>query len=294
MKKTNVFGFFSLVTAMLLVGSLTSYVHAQQTTNGFTIETYTKGTPITFAGMDQINEPLKNQCISDSHYGNVDLCKAGDQIKDIGTVGDMRAVYSRFPHENSDGTKYFMLRDETDYRHIIYNRADNSVYKIVSEFPNQESNELRWDYSGNYPNRLYYVSGCRFNQYDISTGVSQLVHDFSKDYDSCASILTDVEGDSSADSRYWVWMVMWPYDGTDFNVRSFIAYDKQTNTVVSQLTVDDYIKLGGKYDFYDANGNHAMPRPNMVEVAPSGKKVVLNFDMAWGGAVNANNWQYYG
>ncbi|MBF0483965.1 MAG: hypothetical protein HQL25_04600 [Candidatus Omnitrophica bacterium] len=285
---------FTFGVALFLAWGIGSYAYAQQTTNGFTVETYTKGTPITFAGMDQISEPQKNECFTDSHYGNVELCKDDSQVTDMGTQGDIRAVYSRFPHENSDGTKYFVIRENTDYRLIIYNRSDNTVYKIVNEFPSLEGIEMRWDYSGKYPNRLYYVEGCQFKQYDITNGQSQLIHDFSNEYAGCGKIFMDVEGDSSADSRYWGWMVTWPYDGQQSAIREFIVYDKDADIIVSKLNVDDYKRLGGKCDFFDANGNAAMPKPNMVEMAPSGKKIVLDYSRTWGGYVNAANWQYYG
>ncbi|MBF0483964.1 MAG: hypothetical protein HQL25_04595 [Candidatus Omnitrophica bacterium] len=285
---------FTFGVALFLAWGISSYADAaQQTTNGFTVETYTKGTPITFAGLDQISEPQKNQCFSDSHYGKVSLCKDGSQVMDMGTAGDVRAVYSRFPHENSDGTKYFMIRENTDYRLIIYNRSDNTVYKLVNEFPSLESSEMRWDNSGKYPNRLYFVNGCQFKQYDVTNGQSQLIHDFSKEYTNCGKIFMDVEGDGSADSRYWAWMVTFPYTNGQDPIQGFMVYDKESDLIVSRLMVSDYVRLGGKYDYYDANGNHAIPKPNMVEMAPSGKKVVLDFDRTWGGYGNVTNWIQY-
>jgi hypothetical protein len=150
---------------------------------------------------------------------------------------------------------------------VVLNAADNSVFKIVTEVSSGEETEFRWDQSGSRPEILYSVEECRFREYDLATGQARTVHDFSADFPDCGRILNDVEGDSSADSRVWTWMVQGAYDGSEFPMLAVIAYDKPTDTITGTLDLARYQALGGQ--------GATLPRPNMVDVSPSGAKVVV-------------------
>jgi hypothetical protein len=108
-----------------------------------------------------------------------------------------------------------------------------------------------------------------FSEYNVLTGQTSVIRDFSKDYPDGDQIINDVEGDSSADSRYWAWMVLAPYNGTEFPILRIITYDKQTDHILGVLDYAKYKSMGGK--------EASLPRPNMVDISPLGTKVVCLF-----------------
>jgi len=149
---------------------------------------------------------------------------------------------------------------------VIFNATDDSIYKIATEVNGQEGSEFRWDYSGSRHNRMYYRDGCQFRAYDIDTGNTTLIHDFKTEFPQCSRIINDVEGDSSADSHYWAWIVQGAYDGQTFPTLAIITYDKAKNTILGTLDHAKYLAMGGTAD--------TLPKPNMVDISPLGTKVV--------------------
>jgi hypothetical protein len=212
--------------------------------------------------------------VYDSHYGST-VTKIADSKEFPASENDqqvVRPVYSRWRIDNSAGTLYFLVKGgETPFysgrgQMVIFNSSDNSVYRVASEVNGHESAEFRWDYSGSRPYVMYYRKDAQFREYDVSTGQTKLIRDFSKDFPGAERILNDVEGDSSADSRYWAWMVQGPYDGEEFPMMAIITYDKGTNTILGVLDYSKYVTMGGK--------ESTLPRPNMVDTSPLGTKVV--------------------
>lgn len=274
--------------AQVILASATSTL--PNSFNEYNIVYYTKGNLSNLPLIPQSgSRPAKNGCYFDQSY-NLNVCRTTDSSLDItGETSGIRPIYSRWQIDNSDG-KYYLVISSGDHGHLIYSRIDNSLRKRITEFTNREGNELRWDYSGQYPNRLYYVSGCTFNQYDFVSGQTQLIRDFSLDFPGCGRILNDVEGDSSADSRYWTWMMQWAYDGQNYNLGTIFTYDKQENKILGKLDQAKYLELGGKYPYLDKFGNKSFPKPNMVDMSPSGKKIVALFGRSWGTSASVTNW----
>ncbi len=241
----------------------------------FNVHPYSRGDVSVFEVPDVVRgwEPDRGECVYDSAFGTR-VCKAVDakQFAAAESGGVVRPVYSRWRHDNSSGEFYFVVKDgETppgsgNGQLVVLKTADNSVVKTVSEVSSGEGAEFRWDHSGSRPKILYYIDECRFNEYDLDTGQSQTVHDFSADFPGCGRILNDVEGDSSGDSRYWAWMVQGPYDGSEFPMLALITYDRQADAILARLDLARYQAMGGQ--------GSQLPRPNMVDVSPSGAKVV--------------------
>lgn len=252
----------------------------------YNIQSYTKGINSNFPLYPKSTalEPQKGQCVYDENYGS-EVCKVADKTEFAASeIGDaVRPIYSRWRIDNSDGSKYFLLKDgETPAgsgkgQTVIFNSADDSVYKTITETNSGEPREFRWDYSGTKPNSMYYVSGCNFNEYNIATGQSTLLHNFTNEFSSCGRVLNDVEGDSSNDSRYWAFMIQDPYSSGKYPMRAIVTYDKQTNFILGTLDYTGYIAAGGTSD--------TMPTPNMVDISPLGNKVVLLNGRSWGAAV---------
>ncbi len=214
-------------------------------------------------------------------------------------------VYSRFTAVNTTG-EYAVVHGDNSTSAWVYRVSDNKMMFPLKFTPSMtrsassslgEVNELRWDYSGQHPYRLYFVgnslaqseavSGEKVNmsfyytEFNPSTGVQSrpvLVRDFSADFPSYTShlIFNDVEGDSSNDSRYWAWMVQ--STKSPYQPAAIFVYDKQTNAVVSSLQRNC---TGAKVPCQVVNSATVtapnIPRPNMVEMSPLGTRVVVDW-----------------
>lgn len=240
------------------------------------IHPYTKGDVPNFQVYPKSTaaEPAKGSGIFDSNYGTT-VVKVAD-AKEFPTDesgGVVRPVYSRWRIDNSAGDLYYLVKGgETPSgsgagQMVFYYSANDSIYKVASEVNGMEVSEFRWDYSGSKPYTLYYVEGTQFREYNVKTGQTQLIRDFSADFPDAERILNDVEGDSSMDSRYWAWMVQGQYNGADFPMLAIITYDKQSNAILGRMDFAKYNSMGG--------AESSLPRPNMVDVSPLGTKVVL-------------------
>jgi hypothetical protein len=240
------------------------------------IHAYTKGEASSFPvyALSSASEPMKGGSVFDRNYGTT-VTKAADakEFPSEECNGIVRPVYSRWRIDNSKGDVYYLIKGGESPsgsgrgQMIFYYSSNDSIFKIASDIDGMEVAEFRWDYSGNKPYTLYYVSEMQFREYNVKTGETQLVKDFSIDFPEGERILNDVEGDSSADSRYWAWMVQGRYNGELFPMLAIIAYDKQTNTVLGKLDHSKYQSMGGT-----AND---LPRPNMVDISPLGTKIVV-------------------
>lgn len=176
-----------------------------------------------------------------------------------------------------------------------------------------EVNEIRWDYSGNYPYRLYFVGRSISNSYAVgaeNVGMSfyyidinpadesiqsapVLIRDFSGDFPTIgtypiggfagAQIMNDVEGDSSNDSRYWAWQVMNTTLGTGYLPYAFMVYDKQTNAIVGRMQRDCTGVSSCTALDTPATASPYLSRPNMVEITPTGNRVHLNYGRTYSG-----------
>jgi hypothetical protein len=239
------------------------------------IQPYTKGDTSNFPvhPHSTVGEPAKGEGVFDSNYGTT-VIKAADanEFPSSESGGVVRPVYSRWRIDNSAGDLYYLVKGEETPpgsgkgQMVIFRSSDDSVYKIATEVDGLEVHDFRWDYSGTKPHTLYYVDGTQFREYNVDTGEISLIRDFVEDFPNAERILNDAEGDSSADSRYWAWMVQGQYTGTDFPMLAVITYDKQTNTILGTLDYARYKALGG--------ADSSLPRPNMVDVSPLGSKVV--------------------
>ncbi|HOX44239.1 MAG TPA: hypothetical protein PK668_11605 [Myxococcota bacterium] len=242
------------------------------------VHPYTRGDTSAFAlpPVSAAAEPARGACVRDPFFG-AEVCKAADatDFPAAEAHGVLRPVYSRWRAENSSGEYYFLVKDgETPPgsgagQTIILRAADDGVHRVVSELNSHESAELRWDHSGARPLFLFYREGCALREYDAASGATALVHDFALDVPGCEEALNDVEGDSSADSRIWAFMLRGPYDGATNPMLAIVTYDRQTDTVLGTLDLDLFHALGGQ--------GAELPRPNMVDVSPLGDRVVALF-----------------
>lgn len=224
-------------------------------------------------------------------------------------------VYSRYTPANTTG-EYMLVHGENSTSAWIYRVSDHKMMTLLRFNPSQgsassslgEVNELRWDYSGAHPYRLYFVGhinsrnghGERTSMsfysidFDPATGTHSapaLIRDFSADFPDATSglIMNDVEGDSSNDSRYWAWQVLDTATGGTYRTRAVFTYDKTTNTILGSLRRSCAgITIPCTAIDTPAQATPYLTRPNMVEMSPLGTRVVVHFDRAYTGNNAAN------
>ncbi len=247
----------------------------------YNVQNYTEGVISNFPVHQFLNvpEPAKEACVFDNRY-NTSVCKTenANSAYLANSGNTVRPVYSRWRADNSNGQYYFLVKagetpPSSGRGQMVIYYSNDSLYKIANIL-GQESAEFRWDYTGNKPSTLYYRSGCNFREYNITTETTSLIHNFSVEFPNCGRILNDVEGDSSADSRYWAFMVQGAYSGGNYPMIAIVTYDKQTDSILGILNYTDYLSLGGTAT--------TLPRPNMVDMSPSGDKIVLLTGRCWG------------
>jgi hypothetical protein len=182
----------------------------------------------------------------------------GAQIKRLSTAG--LVVYSRFTPVSIDNQLVVIHGEDSTSARI----EDRATGKVVRDLPDiGEQNEIRWHYGMDAPSRFYYVRGMQFRQRDALTGKDALVRDFQSEWPTGGQLFTDVEGDSSNDSRYWCWMVRREVETGSYPVELLVSYDRETDTVATA----DAAKLG----------RDEMGRPNMIEASPSGSACVIHW-----------------
>jgi len=229
-------------------------------------------------------QPAKGESFVDLKY-HTTFYRVTDVTVD--NIDDSMAspVYSRWTPLNSSKEYLYLQRTVGSPDGLIYSGSNYSLIKILPDkitvdgvpsqtFISMEGAEIRWDYTGNYPNRFYFRKDSKFYQYNLLDDTAELIHDFKNEFPTCVKIHNDVEGDSSADSRYWTWMVRGPYNGSTNPLIAIITYDKETNQILGVMDLAKYHNYGGQYE--------ALPIPNMVEISPSGRKVIYHLNRCWG------------
>lgn len=184
--------------------------------------------------------------------------QTGAELRRIAAGG--LVVYSRYTPLSIDNRLLVVHGEDSTSARII----ELSTGDTVRELPTiGEVNEIRWHYGLDAPSRFYYVDGMQFRQMDALTGRDTLVRDFTALWPAGSQLFTDVEGDSSNDSRHWCWMVRREVEEGTWPVELLVAYDRVADTVATA----DAAKLG----------REAMGRPNTIEASPGGSACVVHW-----------------
>jgi hypothetical protein len=207
--------------------------------------------------------------------------------------------YSRWTQENSDGTKLISFGTNSTSSTILDTATGNPIAYLAYNDSGEDirtlgmAHEMRWDKTGNFPNRIYYVQGTTFNHIDVtqnnnvdrSNPSRTLIRDFATDITWPAAangqvkkIYNDQEGDCSLDSDHWAFMAAY-YDGTTFQVAAILHYQISTDTLHTLYPSD---LAGTNMDAF--KDDDAFPkRPNMVEISPLGTGVVIHTGRSYAG-----------
>lgn len=303
-------------TVLLLAANAQAEMPAAQADDG----SYTLPSLVTDTRLMPIPQPgtypAKGKTVVDSASG-MHLSRVADKSDLVGDYGGHQSslstiVYARYSPANTTG-EFVLVHGDNSTSAWVYRTATNRVATILRFKPSLgaasralgEVNELRWDYSGRHPYRLYFVGrslpasqsvhgerpGMSFYRVDIDPATGQqgmpvVIRDFSADFPAFPSgeIMNDVEGDSSHDSRRWAWMVMDTQRGNGFLPWAVFSYDKAQDTITGRLQRS----CQGSPAPCRAIDTPATPapyltRPNMVEMSPTGARVVVHFERAYAG-----------
>lgn len=236
--------------------------------------------------------PAKGETRTDPTTG-AKITRLTDATELDGT-NDALIVYSRYSPENTDG-KYFLVFGSNSTSSWVVNRETGAiVHKLYKHDGNTvgEYHEVRWDSSGNHPNRIYYRDAMSLYMIDdvsIANPVATLLKNFSADIPGATVIYNDVEGDSSNDSDHWAFMAA-HYTGSNYVVDGFVHYQVSTNTTHVMRPAD---LAGTNLDLEKNNTTFAAQRPNMVEVSPLGTGIVIHSSRKWDNSAYGGNGKDY-
>lgn len=230
--------------------------------------------------------------------------------------------YSRYSQENSNESLY-MGQGTNSTSSTIFSKDGNAVvaYLAYDDSGNDSrtigmSHEMRWDKTGNFPNRIYYRNGTSLfkiedvtqnNNADRSNPTRSLI----KDFDSLVTwpaasngmtrkVYNDQEGDCSLDCDHWAFMAAY-YDGTTWRVAAIIHYQISTDTTHVMHPSD---LAGAPLATYELgtnglktldgikNDDYFKRRPNMVEISPLGTGLLIHTGRTYAGQLEelAGTW----
>jgi hypothetical protein len=330
---------FCQLTALLILMAAPTISQAAYSASNYLIFKNSVGT---YTGSDSTNYPatgmagwgtappaLGTTATWPSQYGGGAQRRA-DHTQLTGDNGNGAApqsliVYSRYTPVNTTG-ELVLVHGDNSTSCWVFNTKTNAPVGGAGGPPLRmkpslgtssrslgEVNELRWDYTGTHPYRLYFVGISITNTYavgtenvptsfyyveiDTVTGAQSnpvLIHDFSNNFPASgayptggyvgAAIMNDVEGDSSHDSRYWAWQVVNNTLGSGTMTYAIVTYDKQTDTILGRLQSN----CAGVPAPCTAAATPATPspyftRPNMVEISPLGTHVLVDSNRLFAG-----------
>jgi len=156
------------------------------------------------------------------------ITRITDGPTDLGTQY-VQPGYPKHDIENADGTMLFLQSYKWPAWHLWNaNPPYNFIRNLPSSITDDKDPDVRWDATD--PNVLYSTYSSKFYKYNVATDQITLLRDFKTDFPSkpIARVYTAEEGDASADSRYWFFIVRC-YDAnhnpTWWNT-AYIVYDK--------------------------------------------------------------------
>ena len=219
-------------------------------------------------------------------------------VSELDGTNEALIVYSRYTPENSSGKLFLVFGGDSHSSWVVNRETGEVVNKLIDHNLKNigETHEIRWDLSGNHPNRIYYRYGIGLYKIDdvtIENPIATLVKDFSSELpEEGIYIYNDVEGDSSNDSDHWAFMAA-HYDKASNETKgivAFVHYQISTDTV-HVLRPSDLagapdatfqIKTGEPMAKNDISDLAYFPiKPNMVEVSPLGTGLIIHNGRTW-------------
>jgi hypothetical protein len=139
----------------------------------------------------------------------------------------LKNEYSRVQSFNADGS--YVIVYSTRGNWYLY---DGITMDFLMELP--ISIEPRWDAKD--PDLLYFSDETSLKSHRISTGTTEIIHDFANDLTmyQLSAVWTRYEGSPSEDTRYWGLMA----ENGEWNPVALLIYDIEADQVVAMREVD--------------------------------------------------------
>jgi hypothetical protein len=194
--------------------------------------------------------------ISDRMIDKLNLWK-----KDYGSL--MHPAYPKHNYDNADGS-YLLFFGSFGSGQALYDARSLKLMKALTPKAVSWSQpvEPRWD--AHNPDILYYhwLPSTSLFEYNVKTDRFQALHDFLKDFPGATTITMAEEGDCSYDSRYFVFLVLAPRNGSKWSHTTVFCYDRVENRITGkiELPIPGFERQGGG---------------NWVGMSPSGKYALL-------------------
>jgi hypothetical protein len=161
--------------------------------------------------------------------------------------------YAKADPENADGTALILRGNSGVY--YLFDRKTGRMTSLAAAFNDcGQEPEPRWDPVD--PKAFYYVCNTQLRKYDASSKASTTLREFKKEFPSASYVRTKMEGDASADRRFWCLLV----EDTDWKTLAVIVYDRTLNQIVGK-------KSGGFRE-----------NINWVGMSPSGNYCALGWE----------------
>lgn len=243
--------------------------------------------------------PAKGVKVIDATTG-CPLTRVVDSSTDMQQSTQSVNGYSRYSQENSNGT-LFIAQGTNSTSSTIINKATGAVVAYLA-YDDSGTNthtigmlhEMRWDKTGNHPNRIYFTYGMKLyqiddvtqnNNTDRSNPTRSVIKDFTNEITwpvgaaaYTKKIYNDQEGDCSLDCDHWAFMAAY-YDGSNWRCAAIVHYQISTDTTHVLYPSD---LAGSNMDAFK-NDDYFPKRPNMVEISPLASGLIIHTGRSYTG-----------
>jgi len=158
--------------------------------------------------------PAKGAAYVDPNF-RMPLVRLTDKPADGYEGPGIQNEYAKADPENCDATALILRANNGVY--YVFDRKTGRMASLANAFNEcGQEPEPRWDASD--PQVFYYVCNTQLRKY------------FKKEFPSASYVRTKMEGDASADRRFWCFLV----EDTDWKTLAAIVYDKTLNQIVGR------------------------------------------------------------
>lgn len=196
--------------------------------SGFDYSRGLSNVPYSFVPSDKpppFAAPFKDPVFDTDVMRITDVRKGNPSTKAKGVVNE----YARSDPTNADGT--LIILQSTNSHWFIADLKTLKYRSILS----QGRSEPRWHATD--PNILFYVDGKKFYQYNVKSKKKTVLYDAKKDYPDAKWLTAQGEGDGSADSRYWAFMIVnYSNETKKKTTLDWIVFDAEKKEVISRYS----------------------------------------------------------
>lgn len=173
-----------------------------------------------------VAKPYKDPIFGTDIVRITDVKNGNPSTKANGIVNE----YARSDPTNADGS--LAIFRSTNASWFLY---DMKTLKNKGTFISKGRLEPRWHATD--PDIIFYVKDKKFFKYNVKNKSKTLLYDVKKDYPDAKWLTTQSEGDGSADSKYWSFMVISYSNSTKKKkVLDWIVFDAEIKEVTSRYS----------------------------------------------------------